>query len=82
MNDTTTRLIGMKNDPFEWHKITNPIWSPSLHKIWRIVVGKNSPMPVLYYLDELGPRRPFVREQLMHIKEKPMLPPRWVLEDS
>ncbi|CAG8853908.1 28047_t:CDS:2, partial [Gigaspora margarita] len=29
----------------------DPIWSPSMHKIWRIVVGKNPPMLVLYYLD-------------------------------
>ncbi|GBB89532.1 hypothetical protein RclHR1_16240001 [Rhizophagus clarus] len=57
----------------------DPTWSPSLHKIWRIVVGKNPPMPILYYLDESGPQRPFVREQLMHIKEEPMLPSRWVL---
>ncbi|KAF0348028.1 hypothetical protein F8M41_015637 [Gigaspora margarita] len=71
-----------ENDPFERHRITDPIWSPSLHKIRRIVVGKNPSMPVLYYLDESGPRRPFVREQLMHIKEEPMLPPRWVLGDN
>ncbi|CAG8654311.1 13840_t:CDS:2, partial [Gigaspora rosea] len=66
-----------ENDLFEQHRITDPIWSPSLHKIRRIVVGKNPPMPVLYYLDESGPRRPFVREQLMYIKEEPMLPPRY-----
>ena len=72
-----------ENDPFERRRITDPIWSSSLHKIQRIVVGKNPPMPVLYYLlDESGPQRPFVREQLMHIKEEPMLPPRWVLEDN
>ncbi|CAG8496643.1 10653_t:CDS:2 [Gigaspora margarita] len=71
-----------KNDPFERHRITDPIWSSSLHKIRRIVVEKNPPMPVLYYFDESGPRRPFVREQLMHIKEEPMLPPRWVLGDN
>jgi hypothetical protein len=39
-------------------------------------------MPVLYYLDKLGPQRPFMREQLMHIKEEPMLPLRWVLGDN
>ena len=71
-----------ENDPFERRRITDPIWSPSLHKIRRIVVGRNPPMPVLYYLDDSGPQRPFVREQLMHIKEKPMLPPRWVLGDN
>jgi hypothetical protein len=83
---TTVRFLLAKgeweNDPFERRRITDPIWSPSLHKIRRIVVGKNPPMPVLYYLDESGPQRPFVREQLMHIKEEPMLPPRWVLGDS
>ncbi|CAG8854419.1 16430_t:CDS:2, partial [Gigaspora margarita] len=31
---------------------------------------------------ETGPQRPFVREKLMHIKEEPILPPRWVLEDN
>ena len=68
--------------PFERHKITDLIWSLSLHKIQRIIVGKNPLMPILYYLDESEPQRPFVREQLMHIKEEPMLPPRWVLGDN
>ena len=81
---TTVRFLLAKgeweNDPFERRRITDPIWSPSLHKIRRIVVGKNPPMPVLYYLDKSGPQRPFVREQLMHIEEEPMLPPRWVLK--
>ncbi|PKY53221.1 hypothetical protein RhiirA4_471316 [Rhizophagus irregularis] len=83
---TTVRFLlaprEWENDPFERRRITDPIWSPSLHKIQRIVVEKNPPMPVLYYLDESGPQRPFVREQLMHIKKEPMLPPRWVLEDN
>jgi len=39
-------------------------------------------MPILYYLDESGPQQPFVREQLMHIKEEPILPPRWILRDN
>ncbi|PKC08907.1 hypothetical protein RhiirA5_416368 [Rhizophagus irregularis] len=38
--------------------------------------GENPPIPVLYYLDDSGPQCPFIREQLMHIKEEPMLPPR------
>ncbi|CAG8845448.1 28054_t:CDS:2, partial [Gigaspora margarita] len=54
--------------------ITDPIWSPSLYKIRRIVVRKNPLIPVLYYLDESGPRCLFVREQLIHIKKEPMLP--------
>ncbi|CAG8567651.1 2718_t:CDS:1 [Gigaspora margarita] len=65
-----------ENDPFKRRRITDPIWSSSLHKVRRIVIGKNPPMPVLYYLDESGPQRLFVREQLMHIKEEPMMPPR------
>ncbi|CAG8698048.1 8241_t:CDS:1 [Acaulospora morrowiae] len=71
-----------KNNPFERRRITDPIWLPSLYKIRRIVVGKNPLMPVLYYLDDSGSQRSFVREQLMHIKEKPILPPRWVLKDN
>ncbi|CAG8781403.1 21341_t:CDS:2, partial [Gigaspora margarita] len=65
-----------------YEPITDPIWSSSLHKIRRNVVGKNPPMPVLYYLNESGPRHLFVREQLMYIKEEPMLPPRWVLRNN
>ncbi|PKK74626.1 hypothetical protein RhiirC2_820458 [Rhizophagus irregularis] len=73
--DEPQLLKEWENDPFERRRITDPIWSPSLHKIQRIVVGKNPLMLILYYLDESGPQRPFVREQLMHIKEEPMLPP-------
>ncbi|PKK62885.1 hypothetical protein RhiirC2_789705 [Rhizophagus irregularis] len=32
--------------------------------------------------DESGPQRPFIREQLMHIKEEPMLSSKWVLGDN
>ena len=71
-----------ENDPFERCRIIDPIWSPSLHKIRRIVVGKNPLMPILYYLDESEPQRPFVREQLMYIEEEPMLPPRWILKGN
>src|SRR6266496_4646441 len=84
--NTTVRFLLVpeewENDPFERRRITDLIWSPSLHKIQRIVVGKNPPMPILYYLDESEPQCPFVREQLMHIKEEPILPPRWVLGDN
>ena len=71
-----------KNDPFKRRRIIDPIWSPSLHKIRRIIVRKNPPMPVLYYLDESGPQRSFMKEQLMHIKEESMLPPSWVLKGN
>ena len=48
---------------------TDPIWSPSLHKVQKIVVSKNE--PVLYYLDdgEYTPKRGFVREELMLISD-------------
>ena len=39
-------------------------------------------MPVLYYLDKLVSQLPFVREQLIHIKEEPMLPFSWVLKGN
>ena len=48
---------------------TDPIWSPSIHKIRKIVVSKNE--PVLYYLegDEFSPKREFVREELILIAD-------------
>ncbi|GBC48204.2 hypothetical protein RIR_jg18692.t1 [Rhizophagus irregularis DAOM 181602=DAOM 197198] len=47
---------------------TDPIWSPSIHKIRKVVVIKNE--PVLYYLDgEFAPSRGFVREELMLIAD-------------
>ena len=54
---------GMENQKRD----TDPTYSPSLHKIWKIVVIKNE--SVLYYLesDEFTPFREFVREELMLI---------------
>ena len=49
-------------------RATDPVWSPSLHKIRKIVVTKNE--PVLYHLgsdDEYAPKRGFVLEELMPI---------------
>ncbi|CAJ0650372.1 15210_t:CDS:2, partial [Entrophospora sp. SA101] len=65
---------GMENQK----RATDPTFSPSLHKIRKIVVTKNE--PVLYYLgdddDEYAPKRGFVREELMHIDlEKLQYPP-------
>src|SRR6266540_7057924 len=60
---------------------TDSIWSPSLHKVRKIVVSKNE--PVLYYLDdrEYTPKRGFVREELMLISnsEKVEYPPQNIL---
>ncbi|GBC43448.2 hypothetical protein RIR_jg5366.t1 [Rhizophagus irregularis DAOM 181602=DAOM 197198] len=69
INNSPTQLIEMSlNDATKLERIYS---KPS-----KIVVGRNPPIPVLYYLDDSGPQCPFVREQLMHIKEEPMLPPR------
>src|SRR5436190_21814665 len=50
---------------------TDPIWSPSLHKVRKIVVSKNE--PVLYYLDdgEYTPKRglyPIQKRLNIHLK--------------
>src|SRR5207244_775600 len=56
---------GMENQ----RRAIDPVWSPSLHKIRKIVITKNE--PVLYYLgsddDEYPPKRGFVKEELMHV---------------
>jgi len=55
---------GMENQ----RRATDPIWSPSLHKIWKVIILKNE--PVLYYLDgEYAPTRGFVHEEIMLISE-------------
>ncbi|PKY53441.1 hypothetical protein RhiirA4_426020 [Rhizophagus irregularis] len=65
---------GMENQ----RRATDPIWSPSIHKIQKIIVSKNK--PVLYYLDgEFTPSRGFVREELSYLDYKPELPPQSIL---
>ncbi|RGB21640.1 hypothetical protein C1646_777602 [Rhizophagus diaphanus] len=49
-------------------RATDPIWSPSIYKIQKVVVIKNE--PVLYYLDgEFALSRGFVQEELMLIAD-------------
>ncbi|CAG8617407.1 12816_t:CDS:2, partial [Acaulospora morrowiae] len=75
MNDSSTRLIGMSpNDATKLERI----YSEASVKYNRPIGVDESQLPK----DDSEPQRPFVREQLMHIKEKPMLPPRWILEDN
>src|SRR5581483_11721937 len=68
---------GMENQK----RATDPTYSPSIHKIRKIVVSKKE--PVLYYLgsddDEFAPKRGFVREELMHLTRDPELPPQRIL---
>src|SRR6266496_1763756 len=68
---------GMENQK----RATDPIFSPSLHKVRKIIVSKNE--PVLYYLDdgEYTPKRGFVRKELMLISnpEKVEYPPQNLL---
>src|SRR2546421_3689446 len=67
------------------HRTTDSVWSPSLHKIRKIVVTKNE--PILYYLgsddDEYAPKRGFVREELMHVNiDTLQYPPQSILEEN
>src|SRR6184192_2929170 len=63
------------------HRVTDPYWSLRLYKIKRVVIGKNPPQPILYYLENgpiestahlmgRNPKRPFKFEELQVI-EKP-----------
>jgi hypothetical protein len=62
-------------------RITDPIWSPSLHKIWKLIVLEDE--PVLYYLDgEYVPTCRFVREELMYLDHEPELPLQGILAST
>jgi hypothetical protein len=55
-------------------------WSPQIYHIRESLVQKNQ--PVLYWLEDdegNGPKRSFVREELMVIPADTELPPQWVL---
>ncbi|UZO01663.1 uncharacterized protein OCT59_020174 [Rhizophagus irregularis] len=61
-------------------RATDPYWSLRVFKIKRVVIGKNPPQPVLYYLEDepiestahligRNPKRPFKYEELQEIEE-------------
>src|SRR5256714_13572623 len=62
------------------HRATDPYWSLRVYKIKRVVIGRNSPQLVLYYLEDKpiestahlmgrNPKRPFKFEELQVIGE-------------
>ena len=51
---------------------TDPIWSLKVYKIERVVTKPDE--PVVYYLYD-GPKRGFVREELMAVPPNTQLPP-------
>jgi hypothetical protein len=61
----------------ERRRATDPIWSPQLYDLKKIICSHNQ--PVLYYLEN-GPKRAFVREELMPVDpDLVMYPPNSVL---
>ena len=53
-------------------RVTDPIWSLKVHQIERNVTKPNE--PVVYYLSD-GPKRGFVREELLVVPPNTQLPP-------
>ena len=50
----------------------DPIWSLKVHQIQRSVTKPNA--PIVYYLSD-GPKRGFVREELLFVPPNTQLPP-------
>ena len=55
-----------------WKRATDPIWSLDVYNIERSFTKPNQ--PVLYYLSD-GPKRGFVREELLVVPPDTELPP-------
>src|SRR3954469_13565449 len=62
------------------HRATDPYWSLRVYKIKRVIIGRNPPQPILYYLEDKpigstahlmgrNPKRPFKFEELQVIEE-------------
>ena len=62
----------------ERRRATDPIWSLEIYNLSRSVVSSNQ--PVLYYLSKGGPKRGFVREELLVVPDDTELPPKSVLK--
>ena len=63
-------------------RATDCNWSPQTYHIKKALVQKNQ--PILYWLiyeNGNGPKRSFVREELMVIPHNIELPPDWVLNN-
>jgi len=58
------------------HRATDPIWSIDKYRIGKTLT--KSEQPVLYYLED-GPKRGFVREELLPIPDDTHLPPDGIL---
>src|SRR6266542_568188 len=79
---TVVRYL-LKADELEGNhrrRVTDPYWSLRVFKIKRVIIGKNPPQPILYYLEDepikstahligQNPKRPFKYEELQVIKE-------------
>ena len=61
----------------ERRRATDPIWSLGVWELSRSIVS--SGQPVLYYLSTGGPKRGFVREELLVVPNDTKLPPKGVL---
>ena len=62
----------------ERRRATDPIWSLGVWELNRSVVSPDQ--PVLYYLSAGGPKRGFVREELLVVPNDTELPPKGVLK--
>ena len=58
-------------------RATDLIWKKNTYRLDRFV--QDPANRVLYYLQD-GPKRGFVREELMHVSEDTQVPPDWVSE--
>ena len=69
MCDTCTTLANLEGGG---RHATDPIWSLKVYAIQKVVTKPNE--PVVYYLFD-GPKRGFVREELMVVPPGMVLPP-------